>query len=290
MDEVNIGEFSRRSRLSVKALRLYDELGVLVPARVDEASGYRFYNAAQLDAARLVAMLRQLDLPLASVKEMLDCEPAEAAQRIRAYWAESEAAHTSRRDLANYLVDLLNRKRSSTMFEVATREMPPRSLLCLKRNVDEQGAWALGKEFVAIMRHGSLPKLDGRQGAAFSIYWGQVNADSDGPIEWCRPVPDAQAKELVEQFPELTLRVEPAHQEAFVALPAGAEWDQAQWQLASEALHSWAAENGIVRERLELTPEDLGSRITYLANAPITKTSVPDRDFAVPFAIAATTA
>ena len=42
MEEVSIGEFARRSRLSVKALRLYDELGVLVPARVDETSGYRY--------------------------------------------------------------------------------------------------------------------------------------------------------------------------------------------------------------------------------------------------------
>ena len=71
MEELSIGEFARRSRLSVKALRLYDELGVLVPARVDEASGYRYYEVAQLEAARLVAMLRQLELPLAAIKELI---------------------------------------------------------------------------------------------------------------------------------------------------------------------------------------------------------------------------
>jgi hypothetical protein len=38
-----------------------------------------------------------------------------------------------------------------------------------------------------------------------------VSADSDGPIEWCKPVPDADAEGLAAQFPELTLRVEPAH-------------------------------------------------------------------------------
>jgi DNA-binding transcriptional MerR regulator len=54
VEELSIGEFARRSRLSVKALRLYDERGVLVPARVDEASGYRYYDAAQLEAAQLV--------------------------------------------------------------------------------------------------------------------------------------------------------------------------------------------------------------------------------------------
>lgn len=44
VEEVSIGEFARRSRLSVKALRLYDELGVLAPARVDTVSGYRYYD------------------------------------------------------------------------------------------------------------------------------------------------------------------------------------------------------------------------------------------------------
>ena len=66
MNEISIGEFARRSRLSLKALRRYDELGVLVPSRVDQGSGYRYYDPAQLDQARLVVMLRQLQLPLAA--------------------------------------------------------------------------------------------------------------------------------------------------------------------------------------------------------------------------------
>ena len=55
------------------------------------------------------------------------------------------------------------------MYEVATREMPERSLLCLKRNVDEQGQWAFGKEFIAILRERPLPKIEGREGAFFCI-------------------------------------------------------------------------------------------------------------------------
>ena len=65
MKEISIGEFARRSRLSLKALRLYDERGVLVPSRVDQASGYRYYDTAQVDEARLVVMLRELQLPVA---------------------------------------------------------------------------------------------------------------------------------------------------------------------------------------------------------------------------------
>ena len=91
MKEISIGEFARRSRLSLKALRLYDERGVLVPSRVDQASGYRYYDTAQLDDARLVVMLRQLQLPLAAVRELLACDPANAATRIAEHWRDAEA-------------------------------------------------------------------------------------------------------------------------------------------------------------------------------------------------------
>jgi DNA-binding transcriptional MerR regulator len=290
MEEVSIGEFARRSRLSLKALRLYDELGVLTPARVDRISAYRYYDATQLDDARLVAMLRQLEFPLATIKELVTCDPADAADRIAVYWREAETLHDARRDLADYLVNKLRGKRSF-MYEVATREIPERSVLCLKRNVDEPGAWALGKEFIAILRDRPLPKMEGREGAMFSIYWGEVSADSDGPVEWCKPVPAEGATALASQYPELSLRTEPAHREAFVAIPNDAivagpgGKPGARWQLASEALRAWAVEQGIDPENPAINPEDLGVRITYFASAlPITETSDPYSDFAVPFA------
>ena len=288
MEEVSIGEFARRSRLSVKALRLYDELGVLVPARVDQVSGYRYYDVAQVEVARLVAMLRQLELPLVAIKELLVCDPADAAERIAAHWREVESAHDARRELADYLVNRLSGKRS-VMYEVATREMPERTLLCLKRNVDGPGAWALGKEFIAILRERPLPKMEGREGGMFSIYWGEVSADSDGPVEWCKPIPESDAKALASHYPELSLRTEPAHREAYVALPndgilPGASGNEGvQWQLASEALRGWAEEHHLNPEELDLKPEDLGLRITYFTNGPVTATSAPYRDFAVPF-------
>ncbi len=58
------------------------------------------------------------------------------------------------------------------------------------------------------------------------------------------------------------------------------------WQLASESLRNWAAESGIDAESLWHEFEDLGGpRITYLVTPPVTETSVPDCDFAVPFGI-----
>ena len=122
MEEVSIGEFARRSRLSVKALRLYDERGVLVPARVDEASGYRYYDVAQLEDARLVAMLRQLDFRLAAIRKLLACDPADAAEQIAAHWRKVESAHDTRRELADYLVNRLSGKSSRHVRSRHTRD------------------------------------------------------------------------------------------------------------------------------------------------------------------------
>jgi hypothetical protein len=173
--------------------------------------------------------------------------------------------------------------RKAIMYEVATRDMPWRSLLCLKRNVDQAGAWELGKQFIGIVRDRRLPRMGGREGAVFSIYWGEVSDDSDGPVEWCKPVPDAEAESLAAQFPELTLRIEPAHHEAYVTLGAGGQDSSVQWRLAEQALRAWADGQGIRPEKLTIRPEDLGVRITYLAGESAA-TSGPDCDFAVPFA------
>lgn len=275
MDQMGIGEFASRSRLSAKALRLYDELGLLPPARVDEGSGYRFYELGQLKQARLIAALRQLQVPLAEIKAILPLEPVQAAERIRVIWAATEAEHTSRRALAAYLIDELSGKRS-VMYEVKTREIPERSLLCVKRNVaGRDQAWAFGKEFIALLRRYQLPSIEGRAGAFFCIFWGEVNEDSDGPVEWCRPVPAEQAEALAARCPELALRAEPAHQEAFVSIGDG-QGDGAEWEVVSRSLHAWSEQ----RHDVDVRMADLGLRLTYLPSEVGQSTYV---DFAIPF-------
>lgn len=69
---LSIGEVARASGLPVSALRFYDGAGVLVPASVDARTGYRRYAPAQVATARLVARLRRVGLPLASVRALLD--------------------------------------------------------------------------------------------------------------------------------------------------------------------------------------------------------------------------
>ena len=277
MDLMSIGEFARLSRLSPKALRLYDELGLLPPAEVDPDSGYRWYAAGQLDNARIVASLRQIGLPLTEIKVILSLEPEAAAAQVSAYWSETEADHAARRDLVGYLVDRLTGKRN-VMFEVVVRDIPARSLLCLLRHAStDQEVWDLGKEVIGMLKAQPVPvpRIEGVAGAAFLVYYGEVNQDSDGPVEFCWPVPQDQAGRLAASLPGLTLRTEPAHQEASVHLDQDAT--AAQWQAAGDSALAWAAEQ-------QRQPSDLPLRITLLTTAaPVTDASrCGGSDFALP--------
>jgi bifunctional DNase/RNase len=68
---MTIGRFARLANLSVHRLRHYHEVGLLLPAHVDQESGYRYYASLQLQVADLIAVLRSLDLPLAQIRRLL---------------------------------------------------------------------------------------------------------------------------------------------------------------------------------------------------------------------------
>lgn len=110
MELLTIGAFARAARLTPKALRLYDELGLLPPARVDPVSGYRLYAPEQLERARLVAWLRRIGMPLARIRDVCALEPPQAAEAVRAHWAQAEADTAVRRELAAFLIDHLTWK------------------------------------------------------------------------------------------------------------------------------------------------------------------------------------
>ncbi|WP_051020936.1 DNA polymerase III subunit beta family protein [Nocardia araoensis] len=68
---ITIGVLARASGLTASALRFYDDCGLLVPARVDPLTGYRYYTAAQRERAVLIRQLRGIDLPLETIAEIL---------------------------------------------------------------------------------------------------------------------------------------------------------------------------------------------------------------------------
>lgn len=274
MSLISIGEFAQASRLSPKALRLYDELGLLVPARVDEYTGYRWYAAEQLERARLVSALRRIGVPLARIKEILALPPEAAAEEVRADWSATEVEHAARRELTGHLVNRLQGKRS-VMYEVDVRQVPERKVLSLIRRIHQDDLITKSREiFIRPLQQVNPPRVEGIAGAPFMIFHGEVSGDSDGPVEWCRPVPDDRAEEIAAQFPGYELRTEPAHEEAFVRQQAPGAWASGtQAELALNELRAWALEH----RRDAAGPV----RMVLVMKVPSDGTG-PDTQFAVP--------
>jgi DNA-binding transcriptional MerR regulator len=84
-DLLPIGRFGRLTGLSTGALRHYHELGLLDPAKVDPASSYRSYARSQVDDARLIARLRELDLGLPEIRDILAADPDERCRLLAAH-------------------------------------------------------------------------------------------------------------------------------------------------------------------------------------------------------------
>ncbi|WP_207208145.1 MerR family transcriptional regulator [Nocardioides glacieisoli] len=102
---LTIGEFAQATGLTAKALRLYDDLGLLAPADVDERTGYRRYTLDQVDRARLVARLRSAGVPLRRIATIVGLDDREAAAaELLSYWRQVEADTASARQVVATLV------------------------------------------------------------------------------------------------------------------------------------------------------------------------------------------
>lgn len=234
---LTIGTFTRRSRLSRKALRLYEQLGLLVPAEVDGLNGYRRYRTSQLDAARLIVLLRRLDMPLPEVREVLAAPADDRSGVLRRYWAAVEHRFAFQRELASHLVNTLSGEEGThSMFEIEEREVGEQLVLTEQTHtlVDGLSAWvaeAMGRLLKA------AEEVGGPAGPSFVIYHGEVNEDSDGPVEACLPIAAGAS-------PAAATRVEPAHREAFTRLRK-AQVQYPQILSAFDATAQWVAGRGL---------------------------------------------
>jgi DNA-binding transcriptional MerR regulator len=83
---IAIGDFARMTHLSIKALRHYHDVGVLVPAEIDQWTGYRFYRPDQVPAAQVIRRFRDLGMPLEDIRAVLHAtDPAVRTEVIVAH-------------------------------------------------------------------------------------------------------------------------------------------------------------------------------------------------------------
>ncbi|MBQ1100271.1 MerR family transcriptional regulator [Streptomyces sp. b94] len=246
---LTIGAFAARARLSAKALRLYDRMGLLVPDHVDEATGYRYYRTRQTERARLVALLRQLDMPLAKVAEVVHADGPGAAVLLDAYWAGVEARVAGQRTLADYLRGRLSGRSSEVYgkFAVETVDVPAQVVISEMRHTlaGELPAW-IGASLTRLEE--AARGCGGVTAAPFVVYHAEVSMESDGPAESCVPVADeAAARAWSEERGrawQSQVRVEPARRLAYTRITK-AQVAHPQILAAFEAVEEWVAAQGL---------------------------------------------
>lgn len=230
---LSIGAFARRSRLSPKALRLYDERGLLAPADVDQYSGYRRYRESQLKTARLIAMLRRLEMPLSLVSDVINAPDPEAAEILASFWASVERRVAGQRHLVEHLRNgMSNEKEILTMYTIQEREVPEQLVLIEQRHVVAADL----PQFIANAMSRLIKaaaSIGGQQGPAVVVYHGEVNEDSDGPVEVCIPVDAERGAGTT-----AAKRLEPSHREAFTRITK-AQVEFPQILSAYDAVAQW---------------------------------------------------
>lgn len=140
---LRIGEFSRRGRVSVKALRHYEAVGLLKPGHVDPTTGYRYYAADQLDDLHRLMVLRALGLPLDRIRQLLQDDPS--PERMRRLLDERRAAVARRIDaeqaqLAAIEARIRHLETRKPVCDVVVRDVPAAFVASLRRVVPEYGA------------------------------------------------------------------------------------------------------------------------------------------------------
>ena len=125
-----------------------------------------------------------------------------------------------------------------TSYGIATRTIPARTVLSISRHLHASETDAFFGDAFARLRAAG-PGLPGIEGCPFLIFYGEVNEDSDGPLELCRPLAGTADPAGIES--DLQVRVEPAHEEAFIRV-AMKDMGWPALAPAADALETWLAE------------------------------------------------
>ena len=244
--QLTTGDLARAAGLTTKAVRLYDERGLLHPARTSE--GWRLFDRTQVDRARLIALLRSLGAPLGVVAELLEAgdasdgtdrgptdqgpadqgpadqgptdqgptdqgptDPGAVVGAFDRWWAREQAAHAGRAPLA----ELVRRRLAGEdlpALAAVRREVPEQLVLTVTCRTDAVGLPDALRRSAGTLFEQLTP--DDVAGPVFTVYRGRVTPDGDGEVETCVPVvaPLRPARGSV-------LRVEPAATLAVVTVP-----------------------------------------------------------------------
>lgn len=187
---LKIGDFSRLCQVSVKALRYYDELGLLKPARVDRFTGYRYYSADQLPRLNRILALKDLGLSLEQIGQLLneDLPPAQIRGMLRIKQAElQQQVQEEQAQLGRVEARLRLIEQEGTMpaIEVVLKKVEPQMVVAIRDVVLTYGHQGpLWRELSAYLA-GHRARASG---PSLTIYYDPEYRERDVDLEVMTPV------------------------------------------------------------------------------------------------------
>ena len=184
----SIGDFSRMCRLTVKALRLYDEQGIFKPGHIDPTSGYRYYSSVQLAEADLIRMLRSLELPLEEIRRFIqEDDPSRRMDLLEEHRREIEQRAEGYRTIAASIERLLEEKEGVMERKIEVKELAGQPVLGVRFKTDmpdigENLGRAYGTLFAHLGKMGEFPA-----GPPLSLYHDGEYKEEDADVEACVP-------------------------------------------------------------------------------------------------------
>lgn len=233
-----IGDFSKISRVPVKALRYYDQLGLLKPVEVDRYSGYRYYAADQLPRLNRILALKDLGLSLQQIRTLLDrnlnaAELRGMLLRRQVEIGERVRQERERLERVEARLKLIESEGNMPDYEIVIKQVPPLRVASVRGIIPaypEQGElWnALESELAGQRFHGSEP--------CFTMYHDAEYREKQIDAEVCEPVGSApvesRGRVKVYELPAITA-ASIVHHGPFETLAR-----------AYEAVLKWIEENG----------------------------------------------
>src|SRR5438270_1716444 len=258
---LSIGDFSRMTYLSVKALRHYHDIGVLEPAEIDPASGYRFYLPSQVGLAQMIRRLRDLGMPLEEVRTILQApDPDTRDKTLVAHLQRMEEQLAQTQQTVASLRMLLQQQPEPLIVE--RRPIAASNAIAITETVAAAEAVAWWMDAFAVLHKALASYGAARTGPDGALFPAEFFEDEKGEVTAFIPVDDTNAGKLPHRVQHIVV---PAISAA-VTVHDGpfSDLDRTYGALGTWVLERAAGADGPIREYYLPTgdPDDLLAHTT----------------------------
>ncbi|WP_085834299.1 MerR family transcriptional regulator [Clostridium merdae] len=236
---LKIGDFSRLSRISIRMLRHYDEIGLLMPQSIDSSTGYRYYNEAQLVTANRIQALKEMGFGLSVIAEIMKTYQDSAAfvQYLllkKAEILEEEKKVSRQLLLLDSAIKRLGKDENAMEYTVVCKELPERYVASLRKVIpayDKEGIlWELlGKELAAQ----KVQQTNDRN--ALAIFHDKEHMDANPDVEI-----QISVKGTYQSTEQVVFKTVPAMEFASATFQGGYE----QIREVNQEVANWIRDNG----------------------------------------------